>query len=78
LAASINAGVIAVAGGAAARSGDANIADAAIEAEAFRTSRRDSLLLRITTPPCVVDFLFRCSSEHILDHLGHVPFGQIG
>src|SRR5262245_28868488 len=57
-AASINAGVIAVAGGAAARRGDANSADAVIEAEALSTSRRDNLLLRIAIPPCVVEFFF--------------------
>src|SRR6185503_12108753 len=74
LAASNIAGVIAVAGGAAARSGDANTVDAAIAVEALRTSRLESLLLRIAIPPGIVKFLLVRPS--VLDHLQHDPSRQ--
>jgi hypothetical protein len=74
LAASNIAGVIAVAGGAAARSGDANTVDAAIAVEALRTSRLEILLLRIAIPPGIVKFLLVRPS--VLDHLQHDPSRQ--
>jgi len=43
--------VIAIAGGAAARSGEAKTVDAAIAVEALMTCRRESLRMRIADPP---------------------------